>query len=182
MAWSHSGFSLLQELCFILPCLELFQASGTGWTSCNFFLVLGWLFLCFNWENEWVWGLAAFILALTADQLSVYCQSEGTGISWIWSVKASLYWVISLWHMWPVALSFLIIILRYFSVICWPVSRTYVGVDGFNGRVEYLAHLCAQRKINGLVLTGRQEIWDLQIWGYACRSTNLVVVLNKEFI
>lgn len=61
------------------------------------------------------------------------------------------------------AVSFLLIILRSFSVIFWPVSRTYVGADVFNSRVEYLVHLSAQRKINGLVLTGRQEIWDLQI-------------------
>lgn len=31
-------FSSLQKLCFILPCPELLQASGTGWTRCNLFL------------------------------------------------------------------------------------------------------------------------------------------------
>lgn len=37
-------------------------------------------------------------------------------------------------------------------------------VGGFNYMtVEYLVYLCAQRKISGLVLTGRQEIWDFQI-------------------
>lgn len=52
----------------------------------------------------------------------------------------------------------------------------------FKNRVEYLVHLSALGKINGLVLTGRQEIWELQIWEYACRPTSFIVVLNKEFI